>query len=178
MVEQILEDYHTAYGLSAVVFRYFNAAGAATDGSIGEVHHPESHLIPILLDKLTNGGEFTVNGNDYDTPDKTAIRDFVHVMDIAQAHVLGLEHAHFEKPFDIFNIGSGEGFSIKQVIEQAEKITGKQLNVIFGPRRAGDPSRLVADSSKLREKLGWKPEYSSLDTILQTALHWYKKNQK
>lgn len=176
IIEKMLEDYHRAYGLSVVVFRYFNAAGAATDGSIGEMHQPESHLIPILLDKLVKGESFTINGNDYDTPDKTAIRDYVHVTDIAQAHVLGLEFAHFEKPFEIFNIGSGEGFSINQVIDTAEKLTGKKLNVEFGPRREGDPARLIADSSKLREKLGWTPEYSSLETILQTAYHWYKKN--
>lgn len=175
IIEQMLEDYNNAYGLSAVIFRYFNASGAATDGSIGESHKPESHLIPILLDKLLNAKEFIINGNDFDTPDKTAIRDYVHVMDIAKAHVLGLEYAHFERPYQIFNIGSGEGFSIKQVIEQAEKLTGKELNVQFGPRRDGDPARLIADSTKLRDILAWNPEYSTLDTILQTALHWYKK---
>ncbi len=178
MIEEILHDYHKAYQFSVVTFRYFNAAGASTDGQLGELHKPETHLIPLMIEKITTDQSFTIFGADYETPDKTPVRDFVHVMDIAQAHVLGLEHAHFEKPYEVFNIGSGTGYSVKQIIAAVEKITDKKLKVEQGPRRDGDASILTADIQKIQKMLGWKSEYSELDTILQTALHWYKKNTK
>ncbi|MDQ3099544.1 MAG: UDP-glucose 4-epimerase GalE [bacterium] len=177
MVEKIIRDYHRSYGLNGVILRYFNAAGASTDGSIGERHDPESHLIPILIKKLLKNESATINGNDYSTPDGTAIRDYVHVQDIAQAHVLALEYADFEKAFNIFNIGTGTGYSIKQVVEALEKVTGKELKVEYGPRREGDPAQLVASSDKIQKTLGWEPQYSGLETIIQTAYQWHKKHQ-
>lgn len=176
MVEKIIKDYHRSYGLNGVILRYFNAAGASTDGSNGEMHNPESHLIPIMIKKLLHNEPITINGKDYDTPDGTAIRDYVHVQDIAQAHVLALEYANFEKAFNIFNIGTGNGFSIKQVVEALEKVTGKEMKVEYGPRREGDPSQLVASSEKIRQTLGWEPQYSNIETIIQTAYQWHKKH--
>ncbi len=178
MVENIIRDYNQAYKMNAVILRYFNAAGAATDGSNGERHDPESHLIPIMINKLLHNEALTVNGQDYPTPDGTAVRDYVHVQDIAQAHVLALEYADFENAFNIFNIGTGTGYSIKQVIETLQKVTGKEIKVEYGPRREGDPAQLVASSEKIRKTLGWEPQYSNLETIIQTAYQWHKKLQK
>ncbi len=175
MVETIIKDYHRSYGLNAVILRYFNAAGASTDGTMGEMHDPESHLIPIMINKFLKDEALTVNGTDYPTPDGTAVRDYVHVQDLAQAHVLALEYADFEKAFNYFNIGTGTGYSIKQVIDTLQKITGKEVKVEYGPRREGDPAQLVASSDKIRKVLGWEPQYSSLETIVQTAYQWHKK---
>lgn len=175
MVEQMLNDYHNAYGLKVVIFRYFNAAGASTDASMGESHTPESHLIPILIQKMLTKQVFKINGNDFTTPDGTAIRDFVHVMDIAKAHVLGLEYAEFENRYDIFNIGSGKGYSILEVVKALQEITGTEIQTEFGPRRTGESAMLTAAIDKASQVLAWKPEYSSLQTILQTALHWHKR---
>jgi UDP-glucose-4-epimerase GalE len=176
MVENILHDFYRSYQMPSVILRYFNAAGASVDGTIGEAHQPESHLIPILINCILHDKVATINGNDYPTPDGTAVRDYIHVMDIAQAHVLALEYAQFEKAHNTFNIGTGHGYSIKQVIETIEQIAGKQLNVKFGPRRVGDQPATYAKVDKIQSTLGWKPQYSDLPTIIQTAYHWHKKH--
>lgn len=178
MVETILKDYYNAYKMPVVILRYFNAAGASIDNTTGEEHAPETHLIPVLIANALDGKVSTICGNEYQTKDGTAIRDYVHVMDIAQAHVLALEYAHFEKIHEIFNIGSGHGYSVKQVIEALEGVIGKELNIQFGPARVGDQPETSANIEKIQKILGWEPRYSDLTTILQTAYHWHKKRHK
>lgn len=176
MVEQILADFHAAYGLHYVVLRYFNAAGAHVSGEIGENHDPETHLIPIILQQLLGEREsISVFGTDYPTEDGTCIRDYIHVTDLANAHIAALDALlDGTKAAETYNIGNGVGYSVKQVIEMCEKVTGTKANVILGDRRAGDPARLVASSEKIFSELGWKAE-RDLETIIESAWKWHNK---
>lgn len=176
MVEQILADYATAYGLKSISLRYFNAAGADLKGRMGENHEPETHLIPLLLQSLRGGPAFTMYGNDYPTPDGSCIRDYVHVLDIANAHLLAAEALVSNKPVAaMYNLGTGQGFSIKQVIEAVTAVTGQSASVQLGPRRAGDPAVLVADNLQAQKDLGWELAYSNLDCIINSAWQWEVK---
>lgn len=176
MVERILQDFDVAYGLKSVIFRYFNAAGADPDGAIGEDHHPETHLIPlILLTALGKRDAITVYGSDYPTDDGTCIRDYIHVTDLAEAHVLGLQYLLDGNKSEIFNLGNGNGFSVKQVIDTARQVTGQTINVLMGDRRAGDPPALVGSSVKARKILNWQPKYADLEIILRHAWQWHQK---
>ncbi len=174
MVERMLDDFSDAYELRSVALRYFNAAGADPDGDLGEAHVPETHAIPLILDALNNDKQtFTVYGTDYDTPDGSCIRDYIHVTDLAQAHVMALEYLQNGGETTRFNLGNGQGYSVKELVQAAEKITGYQVNVKYGERRSGDPARLVGDSSKIREQLGWEPKFASLVQIIETAWAWH-----
>jgi len=174
MVERVLADAATAHGLRSVVFRYFNAAGADPSGQIGESHEPETHLIPnVLRSVLGTGPALQVFGDDYPTPDGTCVRDYVHVSDLAAAHLRALGYLQDNDGASIFNLGSNDGFSVRQVIEAAERVTGREIPYAVQPRRAGDPPRLVASSALARQKLGWEPQYGELDTILGTAWQWH-----
>lgn len=176
-VEKILHDYDIAYGLKSAILRYFNAAGADESGLIGEAHNPESHLIPIILQAAKGVREsIKVFGDDYPTKDGTCIRDFVHVNDLSSAHILALKRIMQLNISDNFNLGSGSGYSVKEVIESAKKITGKPIKVEYAPRRAGDPAVLVADSEKAQKVLGWKISYN-LDKIISTAWEWETKRK-
>lgn len=174
MIEQILEDYDTAYGFKSIRFRYFNAAGCDPDKETGEAHVPETHLIPLILDAAIGKREsIKVFGTDYDTKDGTAVRDYVHVNDLADAHIRGLEHLLNGGNTDYFNLGSGDGFSVKEMIAMVKKVTGKDFKVVEVERRAGDPPYLIAKSDKAKAKLGWKIQYS-LEDIIRTAWEWHK----
>ena len=174
--ENIINDFSSAHGLRSVILRYFNAAGADKDLEIGELHSPETHLIPLLFDACTRTTKnFNINGDDYDTFDGTCIRDYIHVTDLADAHILAYKKLKQDGVTTSYNLGIGEGFSIKQVIHMVEKVTG--LDVPFGiaPRRDGDPPILIADSTKARKELLWSPVNSSLESIIESAWLWYKK---
>jgi UDP-glucose 4-epimerase len=176
MIEQILADYDHAYRLKSVCLRYFNAAGADPDGQLGERHNPETHLIPLVLQAASLRREsITVYGQDYDTPDGTCIRDYIHINDLCQAHLLALEQLLNGGESAAYNLGNGTGFSVKQVIDMAQQISGQPISVVFGQRRAGDAARLVADSKLAQTRLGWQPEYADLATIIAHAWHWEKK---
>jgi len=170
MVEDVLSDYERAYGLRSVCLRYFNAAGADPEGRLGERHDPESHLIPLALQAASGRrAGLSVYGTDYDTPDGTCIRDYVHVSDLCEAHWLALESLRDGASSQAYNLGNGNGFSVLEVIETAKKVTGVDFAVEHEARRAGDPPRLVADSSAIKAKLGWSPRYADLDTIIAHA---------
>ncbi|HZG59616.1 MAG TPA: UDP-glucose 4-epimerase GalE [Anoxybacillus sp.] len=177
MVEQIIADFTNAYGLEYIVLRYFNAAGAHESGEIGEMHNPETHLIPIILQHLLGQREYiSVFGTDYETPDGTCIRDYIHVTDLARAHIMALEALLKEsKRSVVYNLGSGRGYSVKEIIEKCEKITGRKANIHYTEKRLGDPARLVASSEKIYQELGWEARYS-LDEIIQSAWNWHRKN--
>ena len=176
MVETVLKDYSDAYGLKYASLRYFNAAGADPDGEVGELHDPETHLIPLILDVAAGRREdIKIFGTDYDTPDGTCIRDYIHVTDLAEAHILALEYLQNGGESDFFNLGNGNGFSVKEVIETAEEITGKDIKAVEAPRRAGDPPILVGSSQKAKEMLNWNPKYDELSKIIETAWNWHKK---
>jgi len=175
MVEHILADYSRAYGLNYVSLRYFNAAGADPDGEIGEAHNPETHLIPLALDVALNKSEcIKIFGHDYDTPDGTCIRDYIHVTDLASAHLLALEYLIGGGKSDYFNLGNGNGFSVNEVINKARIITGKNIRVEIAGRREGDPPVLVGLAEKAKAVLNWKPSYSELSDIITTAWLWHK----
>ena len=169
IVEKVLHDYHHAYGLNYVALRYFNAAGALPEHGLGEVHSPESHVIPLILRAARDGRPFNIFGSDYPTPDGTCIRDYLHVLDIAQAHVQALEHLEAGNPSDCFNLGTGKGTSVKEMIDAVERITHTQVKKVFAPRREGDPAVLVADPSKAMNILHWKPQFSDIDYIVKSA---------
>ncbi|MCZ2341607.1 MAG: UDP-glucose 4-epimerase GalE [Bacteroidales bacterium] len=174
--EKALADYSRAYGIGSIALRYFNASGAAADGSIGEDHDPETHLIPLVLQvALGQRPAIEVFGTDYPTPDGTCIRDYIHVDDLAAAHILALDHV---KPGELqaFNVGIGTGYSVNTVIRTAEEVTGQTITVQYGPRRAGDPAELIADSRKIRQELGWSPRYTELRPILETAWNWHQSH--
>ncbi|MGG1291458.1 UDP-glucose 4-epimerase GalE [Bacillus smithii] len=176
MMESIMKDFSKAYGLEYVILRYFNAAGADESAKIGEAHDPETHLIPLILQHLAGDRPFiSIFGTDYDTPDGTCIRDYIHVTDLARAHILALD-ALLEgaKKNAIYNLGNGRGYSVREVIEACERITGKKANVTMAPPREGDPARLVASSEKISRELGWKARYS-LDDIVESAWKWNKQ---
>ncbi|NJR14352.1 MAG: UDP-glucose 4-epimerase GalE [Calothrix sp. CSU_2_0] len=176
MVERILADFDVAYGLKSVRFRYFNAAGADPDGNLGEDHNPETHLIPLVLQTALGKREsVSIFGTDYPTADGTCIRDYIHVSDLADAHVLGLEYLLKGKDSAVFNLGNGNGFSVREVIDTAIKITGKQIKVVECDRRAGDPPALIGSGEKARQVLGWKPQYADLENILSHAWSWHQK---
>lgn len=176
LTERILRDYDAAYGMRSVALRYFNAAGASPDGAIGERHDPETHLIPLAL-RAASGElpELTVFGTDYDTPDGTCIRDYIHIMDLCDAHILALQHLTSGGESRAYNLGNGQGYSVKEVIQVAESVSGKKVPVKYGPRRAGDPPRLVADAAKIREDWGWMPRFGSLEQIVAHAWQWELK---
>lgn len=174
MIEHVLEDAARAYGLRSVALRYFNAAGADPDGSIGEAHDPETHLIPnVLKAVLGQGAALKVFGDDYDTRDGTCVRDYVHVNDLASAHLLAIDYLATHEGAFRFNLGNGEGFSVREVIAAAERVTGKPVPHEVAPRRAGDPATLVASSELARLELGWEPRITRLDDILASAWRWH-----
>jgi UDP-glucose 4-epimerase len=169
MVEKILSWFDEIHRLRSISLRYFNASGAERDGGIGEEHDPETHLIPLLFRAILTGKPVTVFGNDYPTPDGTCIRDYIHVSDLAEAHILAVESLIAGGPSNRFNVGTGSGHSVREVIAAVEEVTGKKVPQVVGPRREGDPPELVANSDKLQKKLGWKPRYTDLRDIVRTA---------
>ncbi len=171
-VERMLRDFDPAYGLKSVCLRYFNAAGSDPDGTIGEDHRPETHLIPRILLHLLGQGDFKVFGNDYDTPDGTCVRDYVHVVDLATAHLLALRYLRDGGRSSVFNLGNGQGHSVNQVLEAVRIVTGLPLHPQVVPRRPGDPARLVASSDRARSVLGWEPQFSGLETMIAHAWAW------
>lgn len=176
-VEKILHWFDLAYGIKYAVLRYFNAAGAHISGEIGEDHHPESHLIPIILQTALGQREFIgIYGDDYPTEDGTCIRDYIHVTDLADAHVLALEKTMEEEKSRTYNLGNGKGFSVKEVVEMARKVTGQPIPAKIQPRRAGDPSTLIASSEKIMKELGWQPRYNSLEDVIASAWVWHKNH--
>lgn len=179
MIEKIMADYEVAYGLKYIALRYFNAAGADSQGEIGENHNPETHLIPLAL-KAVNGEipQLTIFGTDYDTPDGTCIRDYIHVEDLADAHILAVEKLFKDKTSYCINLGTGLGTSVKEILNAVEKVTGKQVPHVFGERRAGDPPRLYAANEMAKKVLNWNPKYTQIEEIIKTAWIWEqsKKN--
>lgn len=174
-IEDMLRDFEGAYGLNHVVFRYFNVAGADPEAEVGEFHQPETHLVPLILEAIQGKRDaLTIFGTDYDTPDGTCIRDYVHVMDLVDAHVLGLNWLEQGKGSRVFNLGTGTGFSVREVIENAESITGKEVPRIEGPRRPGDCTKLVSGSSRAEAELGWTPARSKLDQMIGDAWRWHQ----
>ncbi|HVZ58899.1 MAG TPA: UDP-glucose 4-epimerase GalE [Patescibacteria group bacterium] len=177
MVEHILSWYRKAHGLRFVAFRYFNAAGAALDGSMGERHHPESHIIPNAIKALLQNTTFTLYGNDYNTPDKTCVRDYIHVLDLAEAHVLGLDQISRSEGGNSYNVGTGKGYSNEEVLSMIQDVSGKELEITLAPRRPGDADELVADSSKIQQELGFEPKHSDLRTIVSSAWKWHSQHR-
>ncbi len=176
IVEQMLKDFDKSYKLRSVALRYFNAAGADPEGEIGECHHPETHLIPLVLEVATGKREYIeIFGDNYDTPDGTCIRDYIHVNDLANAHVLALDYLSQGKDSAFFNLGNGKGFSVEEVINIARHVTNKDIPSIVRPKRAGDPAILVGDASQAHSTLGWKPNYSSLELQISHAWNWTKQ---
>lgn len=177
-IEDILHDFGIAYGLNHVIFRYFNVAGADPEAEIGEFHQPETHLIPLMLDAIDGKrAALTIYGTDYPTPDGTCIRDYVHVCDLVEAHVLGLawlEQGHGSR---VFNLGTGTGFSVREVIEQSCFVTNRDVPFVEGPRRAGDCTKLVSGSSRANEELGWTPTRSTLRTMIADAWRWHQSGR-
>ncbi len=173
MVEQMLESYDHAYGLKSICLRYFNAAGADPKTRVGERHDPETHLIPLVLQAASGRREnISIFGNDYDTEDGTCIRDYIHIVDLCDAHLLSAKFLLQENCSKQFNLGNGNGYSVKQLIDVAKDITSKPIKVLHADRRAGDPARLVADAAQAREILGWVPKYSNLQEIIEHAWKW------
>jgi len=178
MVEQVLSDYAAAYGWGYAALRYFNAAGAAPDGTIGEDHDPETHLIPLVIQAaLGRRPAIEVFGSDYPTPDGTCIRDYIHVDDLAEAHLLALEKLQDSQGLR-YNLGIGRGYSVREVIRTVEEVSGKPVPVKEGPRRAGDPPALVASSEKIQRELGWRPKYTELRPIVETAWNWHRTHPR
>lgn len=176
-VENMLLWVEKAYGIKHVIFRYFNVAGADISGLLGEDHNPETHLIPIILQVALGKREFiNIFGDDYPTPDRTCIRDYVHVMDLVDAHILGLEKLRQTGQSEIYNLGNGNGFSVKEVIEAVRKVTAQPIPSKITKRREGDPAQLIASSQKAIDKLRWRPKYSSLESMIESAWEWYKKH--
>jgi len=177
MIEQVCRDYKTAYGLSSVGLRYFNAAGADPEGEVGELREKETHIVPLAIDAVRQGKTFKIFGDKYDTEDGTCVRDYVHVMDLADAHIKALNHASHNQVTEVFNLGSGAPASNKQLIDTVQKHAGT-MNVEMHDNRPGDPAYLVADITKVKEILGWEPTQSSIDNVVATAVKWYNKTHK
>ena len=176
IIENILRDYDKAYGLKSTCLRYFNACGAHLDGTIGERHNPETHLIPLILQTVSGRKDsITVFGDDYATKDGTCIRDYIHVMDIAEAHLLSLESLWKNQISKIYNIGNSVGFSVREIIKTTEEVTQIKIKTKIEPRRQGDPAQLVANNQKIKDELNWNAQYSDLKTIISTAWKWEKK---
>ncbi|MEE2923661.1 MAG: UDP-glucose 4-epimerase GalE [bacterium] len=176
MVEQILHDFEQAHGLKSTVLRYFNASGADPDAQVGEKHDPETHLIPLILDAAMGVREnITIFGDDYETRDGTCIRDYIHVNDLAEAHLLALNWMVENQQCNHFNLGNGEGFTVKEIIEVVEKVTGKSVPIKMGMRREGDAASLVGSSEKAQKVLGWVPKLNSIEDIVSTAWNWHQR---
>ncbi|MCA0962876.1 UDP-glucose 4-epimerase GalE [Salipiger bermudensis] len=174
-VEDILRDFGAAYGLKHVIFRYFNVAGADPEGEVGEHHRPETHLIPVMLEAIDGTRPaLTINGTDYDTPDGTCVRDYVHVMDLVDAHVLGLKWLQDGKESRVFNLGTGDGFSVREVIDASRAVTNREVPYSEGPRRAGDATKLVSGSTRAAAELGWTPERSTMPQMIADAWRWHQ----
>lgn len=173
MVEIILKDYNRAFGLNSIALRYFNAAGAALDGAMGESQKEKQNLIPIVLDNLEKGKPTTIFGNDWDTEDGTCIRDYIHVEDIVSAHLKAAEQISGAPVRDIINLGTSRGASVREIVEMVSKVHGKKAEAVNGPRRAGDPAKLIASNEKAKKVLGWQPENSDLETIIKSAYQWH-----
>jgi len=176
--EKALLAFRDAGKLNFISLRYFNAAGADPGGEFGEDHSPETHLIPLVIKAALDGTSVPVFGTDYPTPDGTCIRDYIHVADLARAHILALKKLDQEKISGIYNLGNGSGFSVKEVIETVRKVSGRRIASVDSSRRPGDPARLVASSKKIRKELGWVPEFPDLEAIVETAWQWHKKHLK
>ncbi len=174
-IEDMLQNFDASHDLKHVVFRYFNVAGADPDAEIGEFHQPETHLVPLILDAVDGRRDaLTIFGTDYDTPDGTCIRDYVHVSDLVDAHVLGLKWLEAGKDSRVFNLGTGTGFSVREVTDQAEKTTGRPVPIEFGERRPGDCTKLVSGSERASKELGWRSERSTLDQMISDAWRWHQ----
>ena len=177
MMEQLCRDYKTAHGLSSVGLRYFNAAGADPECEVGELREKETHIIPLAIDAARQGKTFKIFGDKYNTDDGTCVRDYVHVMDLADAHIKSLNYASHNPVAEVFNLGSGAPASNKELLETVQKHTGK-MNIEMHDNRPGDPAYLVADTSKVKEILDWEPTQSSIDNVVATAVQWYNKTHK
>ncbi|MBQ0800137.1 MAG: UDP-glucose 4-epimerase GalE [Sulfitobacter litoralis] len=174
-IEDILRDFEAAYGLQSVIFRYFNVAGADPEGEVGELHRPETHLIPLMLDAIDGKRDaLTIFGTDYDTPDGTCIRDYVHVCDLVDAHVLGLNWLLEDKGSRVFNLGTGTGFSVREVVEQSREVTSRAVPMTEGDRRPGDCTKLVSGSVRAETELGWRPKRSTLPQMIADAWRWHQ----
>jgi UDP-glucose 4-epimerase len=178
ILEKALEAFHDAGKFNFISLRYFNAAGADPEGTLGEDHSPETHLIPLVIKAGLNETSVPVYGKDYNTPDGTCIRDYIHVTDLANAHILALRKLEAEDVSGIYNLGNGNGYSVREVIEAVKKVTGRRVAAVDSPRRPGDPARLVASSDKIRKDLGWIPKYPDLETIVETAWQWHRNHPK
>lgn len=176
MVERMMADFHTAHRLRSVALRYFNAAGADPDVEIGEDHDPETHLVPLVLDAACGDRDaITVFGSDYETSDGTCVRDYIHVTDLAKAHVLALKALEQGLTHRAFNLGNGQGYSVREVIASVERVTGRTVPVRFGDRRSGDPARLISNSTRAATELHWRPHITQLDNIISTAWEWHQR---
>jgi UDP-glucose-4-epimerase GalE len=176
-VEKMIAEHHNGWGLSAVALRYFNACGADSEGELGEVHDPETHLIPLAVDAALGRREnLTIFGTDYPTEDGTCVRDYVHVEDLAHAHILALEQIRKESTFEQYCVGIGQGFSVRQIVDAVEGVSGKEVPVKEGARRAGDPAQLYADNTKIKQKLNWTPKYTNVEEMVRTVLSFIEKN--
>lgn len=177
-IEDILRDFGTAYGLNHVIFRYFNVAGADPEAQVGEFHRPETHLVPLILEAIAGKrAALTIHGTDYPTPDGTCIRDYVHVCDLVDAHLLGLNWLEQGRGSTVFNLGTGSGFSVREVIEQSRVVTNRDVPFAEGPRRAGDCTKLVSGSTRAIEELGWSPTRSTLRAMIADAWRWHQTGQ-
>ena len=180
MVEQVLADMSRAGDIDYIALRYFNAAGAHPKADMGEDHRPESHLIPLILKSLLKGNDtlksLKVFGDDYDTPDGTCIRDYIHVKDLADAHLLALKHLSKEGPSGVYNLGNGKGFSVLETIRAAERVTGRRVPFEMVGRRPGDVSILTAEADRIRTEMDWRPRYTELESIIATAWEWHRRN--
>ena len=176
-IEEILRDFAASDGLRHVIFRYFNVAGADPEGEIGEHHQPETHLVPVILDVIAGARDkLTIHGDDYPTADGTCVRDYVHVMDLVAAHVLGLRHLLDGKPSRVFNLGTGHGYSVREVVDQARVVTNREIPLVVGPRRAGDCTKLVSGSERAKSELGWDPKHSTLGQMITDAWRWHQSD--
>ncbi|MBQ7454703.1 MAG: UDP-glucose 4-epimerase GalE [Selenomonadaceae bacterium] len=179
IMEMMMRRVSAAHGVRFVSLRYFNASGAIEDGTLGEDHHPETHLIPLILQvPLGKRDHITIFGDDYPTPDGTCIRDYIHVLDLASAHVCALNYLRNGGSSDFFNLGTGHGFSVKEIIDAAKKVTGLKIKTELGSRRAGDPARLIASGEKAKKILGWSPKFDDVEKIIATAWNWHRSHPK
>lgn len=177
-VERALPHFERAYGIRSVALRYFNAAGADPDGDLGEDHHPERHLVPLALEAAAGRRELEIYGDDYPTPDGTCLRDYIHVADLASAHLLALDRLEGGAPSQVYNLGIGRPFSVREVMASVERVTGRSVPHSIGPRRDGDPAVLFASNGRIREELGWAPRFPALDDIVRTAWRWLQAHPR